>query len=1408
MNPPLRDRMRERPAQVVVKHDRWHRFVVSRDLDARGLYIYQLVNASRKEAIAIPLELYDRFRADVRTFVDELDDPNARKRTELRFGGRVYFAIQRGIHPTEWVKIQSFGADETPSHEITMEPTAGQALVAALYHPKLDHPNDLLIRIVTYHRLFSATFQEGSESFTSNLQLRRDFLSSVERYVPSLARKTPTAEPEEVLVEPAMLKELTPAPVSARKHQSFRSRLGEREDAQEYQVDYDSLFSGASPARRRTSAIAAPDSKAEPPPDDNFNSFPVPLFASDLKLFDKIPFRCELTRDDVKRLRRGFLDDRDAAFYLGFEICDCIFEHRKKLQTYRFPLYYFPVRIVESGREAIIHPLEGNRFYLNHFALANLVESYAPTGQGLKRLTELLEALINHQFTTRGAPDRIRIARMLPCGTEVFDRTREILLGLPGEQGKGGLLSEVKVRAIECDLESVALYKTPQSSSPITRALDEDLAQILALAKRAPEGFQSSLLARSLAAQVTAGSETKFSDTLSMHGPPTRAVRTLLERLNNHDLVLLEGPPGTGKTYSIANLVLHCVATRKRLLVVSDQAAAIQALAEQIHSYVVGSNRDSPEGRQLAQLWRLAIKVVDELPEGVGQLSTWARQVRRMLGVDASKELDWPSPVPDYEAKLSSIDTKIAELVEHIDGIMKRRLGQDKSWRIPSVAQKSAHPRSEDEVVELLEQAERLMATEGLAAVIQGFIASRERLLELGFHESYDLFSLRGRRDVAVRRLEETLIWLNRLYELNPSRLDDFDRIEAGDSVRSLQASLRTRWLEAYPPDEGWTARAARFVRTLTRASQLQQLVGELIQLVRKQIELWERQTEWEEKTWEALARLHLSLSPAGRESIDVSLELLMAAEEHSEAYECVHEMLERIAKLQRDRDGLVRRQFLYGLGEIGQKAFASSRGGGTNRLTSVLATLDRLESATSWAKASDAVRELQELLLEVFPIWICRKQAVAFLLPCREQSFDLVVVDEATQCRVDDAIPLLFRGKKLMAVGDERQTVLAKNSLIDDYLFDDFELDEHLRLAQARGIKGGGSHLFGLVKRIKQASVMLDEHYRCPPDIIEFSNQYVYDSQLRIMQWKMLGASSSVIVDHSESKITVNDRERSGKYKGIETGMIDRFFAYVARTIRRIERESGHEVNPETDVAIVYFLLKNEPYVKDAKGDLLKKLPRGGNILDGAGAALQGKERDYIFYLWDITRYNMAVFRQGDDETKRKGELNVLMSRPKRRAYHFLHRDFDQLKHHTTSISDYLWRARQKNSRSKRPSVERDSGLLMKCLLELSLGNEGFEEVDLQFGVPIGDPMRGVDLMWLPPKGHRAEEPSIGVVDLSVFEKSKTPGQDVADYFFQLQRAAPSVLPVFGFIHEFARPSSVVVGRLLALSRNRTRGK
>ncbi len=508
--------------------------------------------------------------------------------------------------------------------------------------------------------------------------------------------------------------------------------------------------------------------------------------------------------------------------------------------------------------------------------------------------------------------------------------------------------------------------------------------------------------------------------------------------------------------------------------------------------------------------------------------------------------------------------------------------------------------------------------------------------------------------------------------------------------------------------------------------------------------------------------------------------------------------VLEQMEDLFQQQDKLVRDRLVENLRATVDTATGSKQGSGTNNITSIMALIDDLKQFNSISESGSVFEELRKKLFDTFPIWLVRKQAVPFLLPCKEQSFDLVVVDEATQCRVDDSLPLMFRAKKLLVVGDDKQTVLQKDSVIDDYLFKDHELDEHLRSTQARGFKGGGSHIFALVKAIKEASVLLDEHYRCPADIIEFSNKYVYDNELNIMQWRLPEHPSAVVLDYSEQRIKTSKKATSGKFKGIETGMIDRFMDYVVKTVKQIEKATGKKINMETDVALCYFLLKNEPYVKYVKENYLRKLNRGDEVLDGAGAALQGKERDYIFYFWDITRHNLGAFKQGDDADKRKGELNVLMSRPKKKAFHYLHRTFDQLDHSRSNITSYLWRSWMRQQENKEidsaNSILADSllGGLLKAALEKSSKrsiketrqNISEELIDFRSNIAVGDAGRVVDLIAFP-SGDATSV--IGLVDLSGFGSDEDAGRKVIDYYFQLKRVSPRIDPVFVFPHEVA---------------------
>jgi len=56
----------------------------------------------------------------------------------------------------------------------------------------------------------------------------------------------------------------------------------------------------------------------------------------------------------------------------------------------------------------------------------------------------------------------------------------------------------------------------------------------------------------------------------------------LAQQLETHDIVLVQGPPGTGKTHTIANLIGHLLAQKKRILITSHSSKALRVLREKV----------------------------------------------------------------------------------------------------------------------------------------------------------------------------------------------------------------------------------------------------------------------------------------------------------------------------------------------------------------------------------------------------------------------------------------------------------------------------------------------------------------------------------------------------------------------------------------------------------------------------------------------------------------------------------------------------------------------------------------------------------------------------------------------------------------------------------------------------------
>jgi very-short-patch-repair endonuclease len=135
-------------------------------------------------------------------------------------------------------------------------------------------------------------------------------------------------------------------------------------------------------------------------------------------------------------------------------------------------------------------------------------------------------------------------------------------------------------------------------------------------------------------------------------------------------------------------------------------------------------------------------------------------------------------------------------------------------------------------------------------------------------------------------------------------------------------------------------------------------------------------------------------------------------------------------------------------------------------------------------------------------PAWIMPTYRVAETIPPRPHAFDVVIVDEASQSGVD-ALFLLWLADKVVVVGDDRQISPDNVGMPRDAL--GRYRDEYLANVELRDVLGLDNSLFDQAAARYRGRIWLQEHFRCMPEIIEFSNRLSY-SDHRLMPLRQFG--------------------------------------------------------------------------------------------------------------------------------------------------------------------------------------------------------------------------------------------------------------------------------------------------------------
>lgn len=128
-------------------------------------------------------------------------------------------------------------------------------------------------------------------------------------------------------------------------------------------------------------------------------------------------------------------------------------------------------------------------------------------------------------------------------------------------------------------------------------------------------------------------------------------------------------------------------------------------------------------------------------------------------------------------------------------------------------------------------------------------------------------------------------------------------------------------------------------------------------------------------------------------------------------------------------------------------------------------------------------------------PAWCVTNLSARNSLPLEPNLIDLLVIDEASQCDIASAIPLLYRSKRVAIIGDPFQLRHITNV--------EQRRDNQLQATHGLGVDDlrftySENSLYDLSMTIGKL-VQLQDHYRSHEDIAAFSNRVWYEDTLRI---------------------------------------------------------------------------------------------------------------------------------------------------------------------------------------------------------------------------------------------------------------------------------------------------------------------
>ncbi len=368
----------------------------------------------------------------------------------------------------------------------------------------------------------------------------------------------------------------------------------------------------------------------------------------------------------------------------------------------------------------------------------------------------------------------------------------------------------------------------------------------------------------------------------------------------------------------------------------------------------------------------------------------------------------------------------------------------------------------------------------------------------------------------------------------------------------------------------------------------------------------------------------------------------------------------------------------------------------------------------------------------DLAPCWLVSPEAASAIFSMKPYLFDWVIFDEASQCYVEKAIPVLYRASNTLIIGDSKQ--LQPYNLYEVRIEN---LDNEAQEVETEILSEIESLLSFAENRYPNSKLLW--HYRAENEaLIQFSNQHFYQNELRFVpfpphQYQYLPPIEWIKVNGIWEKNT-NLIEAQKVIEILQSLINQSIFESIGIITFNY---------PQQQLILDLIDQKLQAVVSDAE-----QFNNWSRLIENNGIEklfvknienVQGDERDIIIFSMAYAYNKEGKFLQQFGSLSQQGgenRLNVAVSRAKKKIFFITSiepEDFkdDTLSKGATHLKEYLLYAKNIHFHYKPQSSNQDSSsVLAKAMAQ---------ELSLNTKLQCYFPKDGMDLAIIYPEKNKA---------------------------------------------------------------------